>query len=489
MSQYWILAAIVLPILGGIGIPLLPFGKRKQMQLYIGTVVLLTSCIVGALLLSGVTETFHVVHFVNDLSISFRIDGMSMVFAGLVAVLWPLATLYAFEYMAHEQREKTFFMFYIMTYGVTLGIAFASDILSMYFFYELLTLVTVPLVMHGMNRESILAVRKYLYFSIGGAAFALMGMIFVMVYGRTCEFTYGGVFSLRDIRQHGGLLLWIYFFSFMGFGVKAAVWPMSSWLPQAGVAPTPVTALLHAVAVVNAGAFAIIRLTYYSFGVEFLQGTWVQDVCMCIAMFTIVYGCSRAVKETHIKRRLAWSTVSNLSYILFGALVMTPQGLVGALSHFVFHGIMKITSFLCAGAFMHQTGKSHVYEMDGMGKTMKVVFGTFAVSAFGLMGVPGFAGFISKWNLTAAAVESGNVLAYVGVACLLLSALLTAIYMLGVVSRAFFPSRRETALETASDPSWQMCLPLLVCAACTVILGVYAEPLIGFFREIARGLY
>ena len=314
-------------------------------------------------------------------------------------------------------------------------------------------------------------------------------MIFVMVYGRTCEFTYGGVFSLRDIRQHGALLLWIYFFSFMGFGVKAAVWPMSSWLPQAGVAPTPVTALLHAVAVVNAGAFAIIRLTYYSFGVEFLRGTWVQDVCMCIAMFTIVYGCSRAVKETHIKRRLAWSTVSNLSYILFGALVMTPQGLVGALSHFVFHGIMKITSFLCAGAFMHQTGKSHVYEMDGMGKSMKVVFGTFAVSAFGLMGVPGFAGFISKWNLTAAAVESGNVLAYVGVACLLLSALLTAIYMLGVVSRAFFPSRRETALETASDPSWQMCLPLLVCAACTVILGVYAEPLIGFFREIARGLY
>ena len=489
MSQYWILAAIVLPILGGIGIPLLPFGKRKQMQLYIGTVVLLTSCIVGALLLGGVTKTFHVVHFVNDLSISFKIDGMSMVFAGLVAVLWPLATLYAFEYMAHEHREKTFFMFYIMTYGVTLGIAFASDILSMYFFYELLTLVTVPLVMHGLNRESILAVRKYLYFSIGGAAFALMGMIFVMVYGRTCEFTYGGVFSLRDIRQHGGLLLWIYFFSFMGFGVKAAVWPMSSWLPQAGVAPTPVTALLHAVAVVNAGAFAIIRLTYYSFGVEFLQGTWVQDVCMCIAMFTIVYGCSRAVKETHIKRRLAWSTVSNLSYILFGALVMTPQGLVGALSHFVFHGIMKITSFLCAGAFMHQTGKSHVYEMDGMGKSMKVVFGTFAVSAFGLMGVPGFAGFISKWNLTAAAVESGNVLAYVGVACLLLSALLTAIYMLGVVSRAFFPSRRETALETASDPSWQMCLPLLVCAACTVILGVYAEPLIGFFREIARGLY
>ena len=375
-----------------------------------------------------------------------------------------------------------------MTYGVTLGIAFASDIMSMYFFYELLTLVTVPLVMHTLTREAILAVRKYLYFSIGGAAFALMGMIFVMVYGYTCEFQLGGVFSSIGILRHGDLLLWIYLFSFMGFGVKAAVWPMSSWLPQAGVAPTPVTALLHAVAVVNAGAFAIIRLTYYSFGTEFLRGTWVQDVCMGLTMFTIVYGCSRAVKETHIKRRLAWSTVSNLSYILFGALVMTPQGLIGALAHFVFHGFMKITSFLCAGAFMHQTGKSQVYEMDGLGKKMKIVFGAFAISAFGLMGVPGFAGFISKWNLTAAAVESGNMLAYVGIVCLLVSALLTAIYMLGVVSRAFFPSTESAVRETVRDPGWQMCLPILVCAAVTVIMGLWAEPLIDFFRAVAWGV-
>ena len=151
--------------------------------------------------------------------------------------------------------------------------------------------------------------------------------------------------SSAVLAQHGKLLLWIYFFSFMGFGVKTAIFPVSSWLPQAGVAPTPVTALLHAVAVVNAGAFAIIRLTYYSYGTDFLRGTWVQDVCMAFAMFTIVYGCSRAVKETHIKRRLAWSTVSNLSYILFGATIMTPLGLVGALSHFVFHGFMKICSY------------------------------------------------------------------------------------------------------------------------------------------------
>ena len=489
MSQYWIIAAIALPILGAAVIPLFPFRSRKEMLWYIEAIVLITSVIVAAMLVGGKTDAFQVVHFVRNLSISFRIDGLSMVFAGLVAILWPLATLYAFEYMAHEKNEKSFFLFYVMTYGVTLGIAFAADMLTMYFFYELLTLVTVPLVMHTLTREAILAVRKYLYFSIGGAAFALMGMIFVLVYGNTCEFQLGGVFSADSLLRHGNLLLWIYFFSFMGFGVKAAVCPVSSWLPQAGVAPTPVTALLHAVAVVNAGAFAIIRLTYYSFGIDFLRGTWVQDVALAITMFTIVYGCSRAVKETHIKRRLAWSTVSNLSYILFGAVVMTPLGMVGALTHFVFHGFMKITAFFCAGVFMHQTGKKHVYEMDGMGRCMKITFGCFAVSSLGLMGVPGLAGFISKWNLTAAAVESGNVLAYAGVACLLLSALLTAIYMLSVVSRAFFPSRRETALETAPDPSWQMCLPMLVCAAATVVLGICSQPLVDFFQAVANGVF
>lgn len=488
MSQYWILAAIALPILGAVAIPLLPFQKRTHMLLYIEAVVLLTSGIVGVLLLGGKTETFHVVHFVNDLSISFKIDGMTMVFAGLVAVLWPLATVYSFEYMTHESHEKTFFMFYTMTYGVTLGIAFASDIMSMYFFYELLTLVTVPLVMHTLTREAILAVRKYLYFSIGGAAFALMGIIFLIVYGDTCEFTLGGVFSANALAQNGELLLWIYFFSFMGFGVKSAIFPLSGWLPQAGVAPTPVTALLHAVAVVNAGAFAIIRLTYYSFGTEFLRGTWVQNICMALAMFTIVYGCSRAVKEPHIKRRLAWSTVSNLSYIIFGAVIMTPQGLVGALAHFVFHGFMKMTSFLCAGAFMHQTGKSYVYEMDGMGKRMKIIFGTFTISALGLMGVPGFAGFISKWNLTDAAVNSGNPLAYLGIACLMLSALLTAIYMLSIVRRAFFPTAEGSGVDTPTDPSWQMCLPLMSCAAVTVLLGLFSAPLIDFFRAVAQGI-
>ncbi|MDO5538543.1 MAG: proton-conducting transporter membrane subunit [Eubacteriales bacterium] len=491
MSQYWILAAILLPIIGGILTPLLPFKKRTHMMFYLETIMLVTSAIVLALVAHGRMEVFHVIRFVRNLSISFKIDGMSMIFGGLIAVLWPLAMLYSFEYMEHESHEKIFFAFYSITYGVTLGIAFASDMLSMYFFYELLTLVTVPLIVHPLTREAILATRKYLYYSIGGAAFALIGLIFLIVYGTTCEFQMGGVLDMTQIAGKENTLLLIYMLAFFGFGVKAAIWPLSSWLPQAGVAPTPVTALLHAVAVVKAGVFAIIRLTYYSFGTDFLRGTWVQYVVMGFAMFTIVYGCSRAVKETHIKRRLAYSTVSNLSYVIFGATIMTPLGMVGAVCHLVCHAMMKICSFLCAGAIMHQTDKHYIYELNGMGRKMPIVFGCFTVSALGLMGVPGLAGFISKWNLAKAAVESGNVQAYLGIGCLLISALLTAIYMMSIVVRAFFPGKDfdYSTLEGIKDPTWKMCLPLCLFAVGIVCLGLFSAPLVSFFGDVAAGVF
>ena len=490
MSQYWILVAILLPMIAGVSVRFIPFKKKQHFYIFLEAFMIITSLIVWGLLLSGTTEVFHVVHFVNDLSISFKIDGLTMVFAGLVSVLWPLATLYAFEYMEHHDRENTFFMFYSIAYGVTLGIAFASDMLSMYFFYELLTLSTVPLVMHTLKRDAILATRKYLYYSLGGAAFALMGLVFLMIYGDTLEFTLGGVLSMAKVGDNANMLLWIYLFAFLGFGVKAAIFPVCEWLPAAGVAPTPVTALLHAVAVVKAGVFGIIRLTYYSFGTEFLRGTWVQNVVMVLAMFTTVYGCSRAVKETHIKRRLAYSTVSNLSYIIFGVTIMTPLGLVGALCHMVFHAAMKICSFMCAGAFMHQTGKKYIFDMDGLGRKMPIIFFSLALSGMGLMGVPGLAGFVSKWNLAKAAVESQNPLAYAGIVCLLISALLTAIYMMTITMRAFFPPSdfHMSRVQQVKDPGWKMCVPILTCALLTVLLGVFSAPLVDFFASVA-GLY
>lgn len=469
--------------------PALPFRKRWQMEVFLETAVVANSILVWYLLFHHSDSTFLLAHFTGDLNISFRVDGMSMVFAGLVSALWPFATLYAFEYMTKEKHENIFFLFYTLTYGVTLGIAFAANLLTMYFFYELLTLVTVPLVLHTLTREAVLASRKYLYYSLGGAAFAFIGLIMVIVYGNTTDFILGGVFDPDKIAGHTNILLLIYVMAFMGFGVKAAVCPFNSWLPQAGVAPTPVTALLHAVAVVKAGAFAIIRLTYYSFGTGFLKGTWAQDVVMAIVMFTIVYGCSRAVRETHIKRRLAYSTISNLSYILFGAVIMTPLGLVGALSHLVFHAVMKITSFFCAGAIMHQTDRHYVHELNGLGYKMPCVFGSFTIAALALMGVPGLAGFISKWNLASAAVESGNPLAWGGIACLLVSALLTAIYMLTMVIRAFFPGKDfdYSTVSDVKDPNWKMLLPLFVFTAFIIGFGLCSQPIVNFFNDVAKG--
>lgn len=491
MKEIMMLVVILLPIITGILVPLLPFKQRKHMEVFLEGFVVLNSLLVWWLLAGSQEEAFTLARFTGNLTITFKIDGMSMVFAGLVSALWPFATLYAFEYMTKEENEKTFFAFYTITYGVTLGIALAGNILTLYFFYELLTLVTVPLVMHTLTREAILASRKYLYYSLGGAAFAFIGLIFIIIYGSTTDFVLGGVLDLNKVGDRTNTLLLIYVMAFMGFGVKAAVFPFNSWLPDAGVAPTPVTALLHAVAVVKSGAFAILRLTYYSFGADFLRGTWAQTVVMLIAMFTIVYGCSRAVKETHIKRRLAYSTISNLSYIVFGATIMTPLGMAGALSHMIFHAVMKISSFFCAGAIMHQTDKHYVHELDGLGYKMPRVFTVFAISAFGLMGVPGLAGFISKWNLASAAVESGNPVAYAGIICLLISALLTAIYMLSIVVRAFFPGKDfdDSSIKDIKDPGWKMLVPLAVFTVFIILFGLYSTPVVNFLKDVANGGY
>ena len=267
--------AILLPVLGGAVIPLIPFKNRVQMEIYIEVVVLAASVLVWCLLLNRPQEAFVLFRFTGNISVSFRLDGLGSVFAGIVATLWPLATLYAFEYMEHEGHERYFFLFYVVTYGVTLGIAFAEDILSLYFFYEMLTMVTVPLVMHTLTRQAVLASRTYLYYSIGGAAFAFIGMIFILSYGSTGDFVLGGVLDPAKLGTQSDQPAAADLCAvFLRFQRKSGDVPFSAWLPQAGVAPTPVTALLHAVAVVKAGAFATMRITYYSFGTEFLEGTW-----------------------------------------------------------------------------------------------------------------------------------------------------------------------------------------------------------------------
>ncbi|MCH5257474.1 MAG: proton-conducting membrane transporter [Lachnospiraceae bacterium] len=477
MSSYIMVIAVLLPMIGGALIPLLPFSKRNMMAVYIEIIVLITSALTFMLIFNRPVDAFVLFRFTGQLSISFRLDAAGSVFATILAFMWPLATLYSFEYMKHEGHEKIFFAFYTITYGITLGISMAEDIVTLYFFYEMLTLVTVPLVLHTLSREAVLATRTYLYYSLGGAAFAFIGMIFILIYGNSSNFTPGGVMDLSRMGDNTNLLLLIYVICFCGFSVKAAMCPFSGWLPKAGVAPTPVTALLHAVAVVKAGAFATMRITYFSFGTELLRGTWAQYLLLALAIFTIVFGCSRALKETHFKRRLAWSTVSNLSYILFGVLLMSPLGLAGALTHMLSHALMKITAFFCAGAVIYKTGRNYIHQLDGFGKKMPKIMVIYTISALALMGVPGLCGFTSKWYLAKAAVATMNPIGYIGVAAILVSALLTAIYMLTVTVRVFFPGKDfdYESISDVEDPNWVMILPLVIFVIVMFVVGLHPQ--------------
>lgn len=511
MSDYIYIILILLPIIGGLLVFRLPFKTRKAMCIYVEAITLLTSILAFTVIFNRPEGVFDVMTFVEKFKISFKMDGLGSVFCALISFLWPLATLYAFEYMKHETtgnscKETTFFGFYVMTFGITLGIAMAANLITMYVFYEMLTLVTVPLIMFSLSREATLATRTYMYYSLGGAAFGFITLVFLSNFGESLDFVLGGIleYNAADGMVHvsestiagaataasANLMRLIYLFGFFGFGVKAAVCPLNSWLPKAGVAPTPVTALLHAVAVVKSGAFAIMRITYYSFGTELLKDSFAQYIPMAFAVFTIVYGCLTAVRERHFKRRLAYSTISNLSYILFGTLIMTPLGLAGALTHMLFHGVMKICSFFCAGAVITRTGKEYVYELNGLGKRMPVTFAAFTVSSLALMGVPGLCGFISKWNLASAAAASGNTLAYIGVGALLISALLTAIYMMQIVIRAYFPNNnfRMAAIEKVTDPGPCMLIPFVIFMILMVVFGIYSAPVTEYLMKVAGGM-
>lgn len=504
MYNMLLVVPVLLPVIGGGSILFSERcfrGKLRDISLecLVGGMVVLNSLIIACILLipGAWGEGLVLFRLFADLTVMFRIDRMGSVFSGLVAFLWPLATLYSFEYMKNEERKDTFFAFYVMTYGITMGIAFAGNLTTLYLFYEMLTLVTFPLVLFPLSREAVRASRTYLYFSIGGAAFAFIGLVFVMGFSATgtTAFRPGGVLDTGLALRSRDILLFVYVLAFFGFGVKAAVLPCHVWLPRATVAPTPVTALLHAVAVVKSGAFAILRFTYFNYGAEFLRGSWAQWTVMAAALATIVFGSTMAVREVHWKRRLAYSTISNLSYILFSAALMTPFGLAASLCHLTAHAFMKICSFFCAGAVMHQTGKTYIYELDGLGRRMPVTFSCLLTASLSLMGIPLFAGFISKWNICRAAflyadhytAGPGSWLPCVGVAVILYSALMTGIYMLSVLIRAWAPVRgeeEESFARAASDPGWMMLVPLVIFAAVILLIGLYSGPLMEFLTAI-----
>lgn len=477
MNKLLILPMLI-PLLAGCILYLVRFPTRRARNCFTLCSVITVS-LISVFIIRSRGVPLNLMTIGENMPLVLGCDGLGAVFLGLIAFLWPLSTLYAFEYMEKEENTDRFFAFYTVSYGVTAGVALSGNLITMYLFYELLTLVTIPLVSHNEDRCGMRAGRKYIIYSLGGAALSFAGIIIIITSGQHTLFVPGGLGAGSG--ENTPLLILGYLFTFFGFGVKAAVFPLHAWLPEAGVAPTPVTALLHAVAVVKSGVFAIIRSTFYAFGTELLAGTGAQQLVLLAASVTIVYGSAMALKEQHLKRRLAYSTISNLSYILLGAALMTSGGLTAALSHMLFHGIMKIALFLCAGAVICKTGKEYTPQLTGLGRKMPFTFITFSIASLALTGAPLLPGFISKMNLLneAAAAASENIFALLGMAALLVSALLTAAYLIPLCIRAFLPvSGAEPGIsETDRDPGLRMLIPFLILCAAMIYFGLRSGPL------------
>ena len=479
--------SVLVPVIGAAGLFLWRPKDRRACHVWTMLFTLATSICAAIAILEPSVQRVELLQLTPLLSVSFKLDGLGRIFSGMVALLWPLATLYAFEYMEHEGGENHFFGFYMLSYGATLGIAYAEDMMTMYIFYEFLSLATMFLVSHGMKPQAVHAGRKYVYYMLGGAAMGFLALVTVVHYSGTGNFMLGGIPALRIAPAF--MIQVMFVMGFLGFGVKSAVFPFHAWLPTAGVAPTPVTALLHAVAVVKAGVFAVIRTSYYAFGADLVRGTWAQAVCLILALASILYGSAMAVKESHMKRRLAYSTMSNLSYVLLGAMLLTPAGLKGGLTHMLYHALMKITLFSCVGAVMVKTGRSYVQDLRGMGKKMPFILGVFLFAGVALTGIPPFIGFQSKWALASAAIASGTWLGAAAVVVLLISAVLTAVYMLVPAFTAFFMPLDENGLEDRSyDPGWQMKLPLAILCVIMLVLVAASAPLADYIGRVTQGL-
>lgn len=471
----------LLPIAASALLWFIRFPKRLYKLIYVETVTLLTSVGVFIALFTKDQSVIEIFRISDSFVLSFSMDGASSVFIGLAALLWPFASLYAFEYMHHEKREGKFFVFYTLAYGVTILLAAANNLFTMYVFYECLTLVTIPLVEHGQDKESFRAARTYMIYLIGGASLGFAALVMVNAH-HADPFLLGGIMDegARDILT----LRLSYAFAFLGFAAKAAVFPLCRWLPKASVAPTPVTALLHAVAVVNAGVYAVMRITYYVYGPDFMYGTYIQSILLVLTAFTVAYGAIRAVRESHFKRRLAWSTVSNLSYMLSSLMLMTAGGMAAALTHMVFHGLVKIVLFFTAGAVLVCTGKTRVRELHGLAKHMPVTFAAFLIAGLALTGLPPLCGFFSKFMLIDEMLAFGSWQGIVCASALIVSAVCTAVYIFSVAVPAYF-SHSVHELEGNHDPHLPMRFVLIALSVLIVIVSLNSGRVMDAMRAVA----
>lgn len=481
-----ILCAIFVPILWGLGLLVMPeFKKRNTLTRITGLGLVVTAGLSFAVITGGEMECY-LFSLGTNMDILFRLDNVGRLFAAIVTVVWVLAGFYAFEYMKHEKEEKRYFGFYLLVFGVLLALTFAGSLITYYLFYEMMTLLSVPLVLHSKTREAIMGGLKYLFYSLFGAYMALFGIYFLNKYTTTLNFQAGGTLDFTQVAGNEKLLLVVAFSMIVGFGVKAGMFPLHAWLPTAHpVAPAPASAVMSGI-IVKMGVLGMLRVVYYMFGAEFLRGSWVQTVWMILALITVFMGSMLAYREKVLKKRLAYSTVSQISYILFGMALLQPEALTGSLLHVTFHAIIKSALFMCAGAIIYKTGKTNVTELNGIGKKMPVTIWCYTFVSLALIGIPPASGFISKWYLALGSLESGiKVFSWLGPVILLISALLTAGYLLPITVQGFLPGEEfDYAKLEKQEPVKMMVLPIMILAVLAILLGVFPNSLTTFISNI-----
>ena len=471
-AEQAIVLALLVPFIGALGIALAHRrpNLREGVTLVTATALLLTVFSLVPSVLDGQRPQFAFGEIVPGLAIAFQVEPLGMIFAGIAALLWPINSIYSIGYMRgnHEEHQTRFYICFAVALGAAMGIAFAGNLLTLFIFYEILTLSTYPLVTHKGHREARYAGRVYL----GILLVTSIGLLFPAIIwtwhaAGTLDFSVGGILSGK---LQGPLLAVLLFLFMFGIG-KAALMPIHRWLPAAMVAPTPVSALLHAVAVVKAGVFSVVKVVVYVFGIDLLRAEPTTHWLLYVAGFTIIVASLVALRQDNLKRRLAYSTVSQLSYVVLGAAILAPISAMGAALHIAAHAFGKITLFFAAGSIYTAAHKTEISELNGIGKRMPWTMGAFTVGALSMIGVPPAAGFVSKWYMLLGAFQTEQ---FIAVGVIVLSTLLNAAYFVPIVYAAFFKTESEAdGRHTHGEAPLPIVIALTAPAMLTVVLFLF----------------
>ena len=486
LDSFPLLASLLLPLIGAVGIVLAHRHPNLREGITLTTAVLLfvSVCQLVGPVTNGLRPALTLLEPLPGMPVAFRVEPLGMLFSLVASGLWIVNSVYSIGYMRgnREQHQTRFYVCFALSIAAALAIAFAANLLTLFLFYEVLTLVTYPLVTHAGTDKARKAGRVYLGVLMGTSVlFLLPAVIYTAFVSGTTEFRPGGILPADLSPTTVTVLLVLFMF---GIG-KAALMPFHRWLPAAMVAPTPVSALLHAVAVVKAGVFSVVKVVVYVFGLDLLAGT--TDWLLGIAGFTIVAASVVALNADNLKRRLAYSTVSQLSYVILATALLTPLSIIGAAVHLVVHAFGKITLFFAAGAIYTAAHKTEVSQLNGIGRRMPWTMTAFTIAALSLIGIPPAAGFVSKWFILGSAVDGHHHYVF---AALFASTLLNAAYFLPIVHAAFF--RKADAgdeLHLHGEAPWPMVLALMTTAALTVALFFYSTPLVQMAGRLVANHY